>query len=553
MVPIKSILNFGGFKGYELDGEVWKEVSLLKKNGAVCKKENNRFLWYLNGSPQESTPNTDTDFGFKGSLFRFQKRHLSRLLSLDRGLLAIDTGLGKTVEMSSLLQYLYFNGAKLPSLVIVPKSIIPNWVRELETHTNLTYGLTSRLKFKSKNDRLVEFNDAQVKIINYTQLRINKENIIDLKYETVIFDEANFIKNIKTDTAKQAYKLNAKRKYLLTATPIKNSPLEIYSLARALDCSQYLFGSYNEYLNTYAEMRQVPFSPVPISVGYRNLDMLKSKIKPFSIFESKNNPDIINEIGQSFKFEIKVLQIDIKPEQKKILDYISSEMERLLRQVGKSFNSSEELIPKELSEYREKMLAYYTIARMVGCSVKTYLSSNSELKIGFPPVDSVSLSPKISEIIRIINDETEQNEKVVIYTSFISFSKEIENSLNEAGINTLSASGADNYLSLIERFKSDNNIKALVITGIGKYGINLQNSQYLIFADMPFTYNEVEQLIGRVVRIGQGGIPIIYFLLSGIIDNKIYSSIMMKREYNRFDTTYSSFIDTANSAEHLPK
>ena len=533
------VLNYGSFTGVIFNGEPdYSFINKLRAEGAVCKKENLSFIWYSQSVSRKNIINEQLINIKNGSLFPFQVEHVKKLLSLNRALLAIDTGLGKTIEMCAVLNYVYENEQQtLPSLVVAPKSILENWANELEKHTNLTYGIYGDELLKKKsptNSRLVSFNEATVRIMPYSRLRLLNGSLPI--FATAIFDEANTIKNPAAKVTKKAYEVRAYRKYLLTATPIKNTPIEIYSLARSLDCSQYLFGNYQQFIEKFAVRKEVPFAPVPIIVGYKNLEGLKELISPFSIFEKKTNPIIAEQIGKVFSYEIKILNIEQTDLQQKINERIIQNLNSLKSNVKfEEVWEKGELIPEELSEYRERILAYYTLARMASCSPLLLLHSSSEYISEIAGTEELlkdNKSNKIEEIIRILNDEIPENEKVVIFTSFSKFAGQIYDELIKSGFKTLLATGENNYVEHINKFQNDNEYQVLVMTNVGKYGLNLQNASYLIFADVPFTYSEIEQIIGRIVRIGQKSVPVIYFLVSGIIEHKIYEYAMKKKEWN---------------------
>lgn len=536
---------YGAFYGVKLETGELNYISTLRSAGAVCKKENLSFIWYANKFERNFPEINDSDiYIINGGLFPYQKEHVKKLIKLDRALLAIDTGLGKTVEMCAVLNYIYGRcdkqQTKLPSLVVAPKSILENWTSEIENHTNLTYGIFGDRLLKKKNSggvnaysRLVSFVNAEIQIISYSGLRGHQQELPS--YEAAVFDEANYIKHYTTQVAKKAYLVRANRKYLLTATPIKNSPLEIYSLTRALDCCQFLFGNYNNFINRYADRRFVPFAPIPIISGYKNMDEIKTKISPFTIFEKKSNPAIAEQIGKVFKYETKVLRVEPTEEQDKINKRIISNLESLKKEIKwDSFEVSKELVPPELAEFRERILAYYTLARISSCSPSLLFSSTSKYvdEIADKKEITGKKNNKISEMLRIMSDEVQPNEKVVIYSTFVKYAKEINDRLIEGGFKSALATGENDYVDSFSKFQNDPSVQVLVMTGVGKYGINLQNASSIIFADIPFTYAEIEQTIGRIMRIGQKSVPVIYFLICGSIEEKIYEYVNSKKQWN---------------------
>lgn len=503
---------------------VYKNISILKESNAVCKKENGVFYWYL--KKDNSKPETAVELcinNFKGNLFNYQKTDSEYLSKLNRAILAHETGLGKTIISLAALNHLYETKDRkdTKSLVVVPNvALIDNWIDEIKNHTDFTYSV-----YPDLSGKLV--------LTTYTRLRIDKDYFSSQYYFCIIFDEANAIKNSKASQTKASYMLKAHYKWLLTATPIKNSPLEIYSLCKALDCSTYLFGSYYSYLQEYAEKNFVGFLNRDVIVGYKNLDGLRKKIKPMLLVRTKDSPEVVKQIGKEFEYIKKVINVPLDSQQRKLIEVVKSRINEIMNEIHLAgYNEDEWANSPELKRYKEKMLPYYTIARTISNSIHLYLTSENNVKNELPSASKSSVvSNKVAEIIRIINDEV-GNDKIVIFTSFEKFANEIDFELNRKNIKSLLATGKTDYAEVLKEFKESKDKNVLVLTNVGKYGLNLQFAKYLIICEPPFTYSDMIQIEGRIVRTGQQAIPVIYFLLSGEIDENIYNKMLEKKHYN---------------------
>lgn len=522
-----NILKTKEFLIYDLSSSknISKSIYSLKEAGAICKKENGTFLWYYKPALMENKLKFEDNYFKNGTLFDFQIDDINSIINTNRILICHSTGLGKTLISLSALSYLNdkFNTNKLKNLIIVPKSLIQNWIKEANLHTTL---------------KITEYPNlsGDAIIMTYSRARIIADKLKTLKIFAIIYDEATALKNPKAKQTKASYLIDAKHKMLLTATPIKNSPLEIYSLMKVLDCSQYIFGSYAEFTNEFALKQFVPYLNRDIIIGYKNLDLLKSKINGMLISRNKNSIEILNQLGKKFEYVSKISYVPLNSIQQAIADTINLEIGRIINEV-KSNGFVEEDINKNpaLMEFREKILSYYTLARITSCGINSYLSSKNKLKdeinIKISEQEKKKIPEKVSEILRIINDETGEKEKVVVYSSFAVFANEINSILKTQGIKTHLATGETDYVNEINSFIEDDS-KVLIITNVGKYGINLQIASYIIISDVPQTYAEIEQIIGRVLRIGQKSIPIIYYLISGEIEQKIYDNVLSKKQWN---------------------
>lgn len=489
------------------------------KQNIIAKKENNHNLYYLEVQ-NENVLKLNCE-KFKGNLFEYQKEDVEKIINNNRLLIAHETGLGKTIMMiTTILNLQEFNYENLPILIVAPKTILNNWKNEIAKHTNYT---TSILPDTS----------GQIWLSTYARVRISVEKLKEKNFFILISDEANFLKNIKAKQTKAFAELKAKYKYLLTATPIKNSPTEVYSLAKILDCSQYLFGNYWNFLNQYGEKGRIHTKTGirEVIVGYKNLPELKDKIKTIMIKRDKSDEKVIKDIGK-LGYISKEIFVDLSSIQKSIENGIENEIEKI-NEREKYLNSYDEIKRKEILEeiYKEK-LPYYSLNRILTSTAGAWNRSTNILKKNIYEGEIEYENNKIEEVVRIINDEVQNNEQVVIFTNYIESVEEISKKLNQEDIKCVSASSNNNYIEEIEKFKQDKSIKALVMTNVGKYGINLQNASYLIFFDLPYTFAEVEQLIGRIVRVGQQNVPIIYTLISGKLELEVYNGIIRKKEWN---------------------
>src|SRR4029079_18963028 len=143
--------------------------------------------------------------GFVGTLRDYQREGLGWFEFLQRfnfgGCLADDMGLGKTVQVLALLESRR-NGKSQPSLVVVPRSLIFNWEQEASRFTPKLRVLTHTGSERSKHTK--HFGHYDLVITTYGTLRRDAVHFQDVEFDFVILDEAQAIKNAKTESAKAA-------------------------------------------------------------------------------------------------------------------------------------------------------------------------------------------------------------------------------------------------------------------------------------------------------------------------------------------------------------
>ena len=171
------------------------------------------------------------------TLREYQLIGLNWLVALNEnkinGILADEMGLGKTIQTIALFAYLAINkGNWGPHLIIVPTTIIVNWEIEFKkwcpSFKILSY-FGSQKERKLKRYGWFRPNSFHVCITSY-KLVIQDYSIFKRKrWEYIVLDEAQNIKNFKSKRWQMLLNFHARRKLLLTGTPLQNDIMEIWS------------------------------------------------------------------------------------------------------------------------------------------------------------------------------------------------------------------------------------------------------------------------------------------------------------------------------------
>ncbi|MGH7486442.1 MAG: SNF2-related protein, partial [bacterium] len=183
--------------------------------------------------------------GLQGHLRVYQCEGLGWMQFLERfgfgGCLADDMGVGKTVQVLALLEARRAGGngaaagsgasAKRPSVAVVPRSLIFNWMEEAAR-------FTPQLRLKDHTGAVrttQDFSDYDLILTTYGTLQRDAAILKDIEFEYVILDEAQAIKNAETKSAKAARLLRARQRLALTGTPVENHLGELWSLFEFLN------------------------------------------------------------------------------------------------------------------------------------------------------------------------------------------------------------------------------------------------------------------------------------------------------------------------------
>ena len=528
----ENYMLFGDNVVYNTDSKLnspanYELISKLKGQGFICKRENESFLWFGYKKINRTFDDFDESLKtFNGQLLSFQYSDTLKLLNNDRCILASSVGTGKTIVSLALINYLLYKNKESKILIVVPKSIISQWIEQAKTFINIDiipYG----------NDA---FDNAGIKIISYGRLRTGIFKY--KKFDLVLFDEASNIKSIKSKQSKEACLIKSTKKVLITATPIKNNCTEIFSLMKVLDSSSYLFNNYSNFVNDYTEQKYIFSIKRTVPIGYKNLEQLKKKISPFIIKSDRNSPEIQKQIGQKFDIIEENRIVNLSKPQDFNNELLRNKIFNLLKNLKEDITDSEidsAMVGEStsLDEFKQLLLPIFTFMRLNADSTELLELSDSEKMKEFSFYsDVLHQSNKIQELLEIL-DELEG--KTVIFTCFSKMADIIEKRLKEAGIQSIKTTGqTQNNDKLIEEFKISKTKNVLISTDINKAGVNLQVAQNIVNFDLPFTDADYQQRIGRVSRIGQKFIPIVINIISkDTIDEKILSYIQKKRLMNQ--------------------
>ncbi|XP_028670800.1 helicase SRCAP isoform X3 [Erpetoichthys calabaricus] len=205
---------------------------------------------YTLATAQVKTP---IPFLLCGTLREYQHIGLDWLVTMYEkklnGILADEMGLGKTIQTISLLAHLACEkGNWGPHLIIVPTSVMLNWEMEFKRWCPgfkiLTY-YGAQKERKLKRQGWTKPNAFHVCITSYKLVLQDHQAFRRKNWKYLILDEAQNIKNFKSQRWQSLLNFNSQRRLLLTGTPLQNSLMELWSLMHFL--MPHVFQSHREF------------------------------------------------------------------------------------------------------------------------------------------------------------------------------------------------------------------------------------------------------------------------------------------------------------------
>jgi superfamily II DNA or RNA helicase len=399
------------------------------------------------------------------------------------GCLADDMGLGKTLQTITLLSRFY-PGQSLPTLVVMPKSLLFNWQKEVARFnpalTTYTYYGDTRDAEQAAQHHLV--------LTTYALLRNDIETFRQQPYFYVVLDESQNIKNSQSQTSRAVMLLKAEHRLALSGTPIENNLGELYSLFRFLNPA--MFGSIEQFNAHYLTPIQKHNDPDVV-------DELRRKIYPFVLRRLKKN--VLKELPDKIE---QVLYIEMSDQQRQFYEqrrrYYKEQIDRQIAERG--VEQAQFFIFQAFSELRQ--IASIPEAK-----------SNGTIE-----------SPKIETLIEQLTDAVANGHKALVFVNYLAALDRIGDQLDAQGIDYVSMSGSTrDRQRLVERFQNDPACRVFLMTlKTGGTGLNLTAADMVFIVDPWWNKAAENQAIDRTHRIGQTRKVLAYKMITqGTIEEKI--------------------------------
>ncbi|CAL1162457.1 unnamed protein product [Cladocopium goreaui] len=206
------------------------------------------------------------------------------------GILADEMGLGKTIMTIALLAHLAIQKEVWgPHLIVVPSSVLLNWVKELKKWTP---GLKVCAYFGDLEERRLKrrgwgVEDAfHVCVVSYSVALQDVRFLKRRRWYYMILDEAQHIKNCRSQKWQQLMRFNTERRLLLTGTPLQNNLTELWSLMHFL--MPDMFQSYHDFKEFFSDPLQLALHEKRVDQEQDLVARLHKVLRPFLLRRLKS-------------------------------------------------------------------------------------------------------------------------------------------------------------------------------------------------------------------------------------------------------------------------
>jgi len=442
--------------------------------------------------------------------------------------LADDMGLGKTIQTLAVILKMQegVNGgssapmqldifgqetspvekklSKGAGLIVMPTSLIHNWVNEIDKFTpEIKYlKYTGINRIKSTND----FDKYDVVLTSYGVLRNDKELLSSYFYQFLILDESQVIKNPSSKIYQSIMEINSKFKMVLTGTPIENSLLDLWAQLNFINPG--LLGSQEFFKKEFAEPIEKSKDEEERKIKQERLQKL---ISPFILRRTKKEVlDDLPDLTESIQFcDMHELQMRLYNEEKaKIRNALLDSIEN---------NDTSEV----------NMIVIQGLTKLRQLANHPAMIEHEEEQL-----EGLS-SGKFEEVIRMTESLIAENHKVLLFSSFVKhlnlFADYFEH--QKWNYSKLTGSTSDREKQIVQ-FQNDENCQLFLISlKAGGVGLNLTSADYVFFLDPWWNPAAENQALSRAHRIGQKNKVMVYrFITEESIEQKILKLQDRKKE-----------------------
>ena len=452
----------------------------------------------------------ETPKEFRGQLRPYQVRGVSWLAFLERwGLgacLADDMGLGKTIQLIAFILHLKEQEIlEQPTLLVCPTSVLNNWEREVRKFAPTLSTLIHHGDKRSKGKTFAkQVKKKDLVITSYSLVYRDEKSLEEVKWQGVVLDEAQNIKNSQAKQSQAVRKLPAGFRIALTGTPVENRLSELWSILDFLNPD--FLGNKQFFQRRFA-------IPVEKYGDRKSLQILRSLVQPFILRRLKTDKTIIQDLPE--KQEMNVF-CGLSAEQGQIY-------QKLVDDSLKKIDEAEGIQRHGL------ILTLLLKLKQVCNHPAQYLKQKR--------IDKSERSGKLLRLEEMLEEVVEEGDRALIFTQFSEWGKLLKPYLEQKiGGEVLFLYGATRRKQrqeTIDRFQNDPNGPRIFILSLkaGGTGLNLTRANHVFHVDRWWNPAVENQATDRVFRIGQKrNVQVHKFVCTGTLEEKINEIIEIKKQ-----------------------
>ncbi len=432
----------------------------------------------------------------KVELLPYQLDGIAFAAGAGRAVLADDMGLGKTIQAIGTSELLSRHCGISKVLIVCPTSLKAQWCNEIDRFCNRS----AQQVLGSATERKMQYdNEYFFTICNYEQVLRDLQWIELVKWDFIILDEGQRIKNWEAKTSRVIKALQSPFALVLSGTPLENRLDELYSVVEFINDRQLgpAFRFYQQHRIIDSRGK---------SIGYRNLDELRKRLEP--VLLRRTRAMVMQQLPPRTTEIVRIVPTEEQ------LDINNANIQIASKIAKKAY-----LTEMDLLRLQKALL----LARMSADS--TFLIDKKE----------PSYSSKLEYLTELLTRLLAENDrKILLFSEWTTMLDCIEPILVKIGAAFVRLDGStrqkDRQL-IVNKFQNDEQCRIFMTTNAGSTGLNLQSANTIINVDLPWNPAILDQRIGRAHRMGQTRPVLVYLLVTErTIEEKMLSTLAAKKD-----------------------
>lgn len=405
--------------------------------------------------------------------FPYQLEGIAFLVPRHGALLADEMGLGKTAQAILALRLLFHQGVIQRALVVCPKPLVPNWSRELKMWApDIPFETFDGDPEQRRTMWLI--SNCPLKLVNYETLTRDVELATNerVKFDLVVLDEAQRIKNKESKTSQAVRALNRSRSWALTGTPIENHPDDLVNIF------------------SFVDPDRIPPDTPPKRLPLYTSDCILRRTK--DVVQSDMPAKLIKD-----------LEVELTPAQRAA--YTRAEEEGVIHL-------------NELGDTITVQHVFQLVMRL-------------KQICNFDPLTGESA--KLEQLMTDMEEVAESGRKAIVFSQWVEPLNVLAKALAPFGPLLYHGKVPQaERTPILDRFRDDPNCHVLLMSyGTGSVGLNLQFANYVFLFDRWWNPAVEDQAINRAHRIGQRHpVTVTRFLCGNTIEQRIADVLDAKRK-----------------------
>jgi len=485
---------------------------------------------------------------FTGNLHPYQVEAVDKMCAQGHMLVAYDLGLGKTVLTIAAIERLREEGKiEGPGLVICLSSLKYQWANAIDKFTDHTaFPVVIDGTPKQRQEQYAQYKTSQVDyiIMNYEQVVSDWDIVRKLPRAFVVADEATAIKSFRSKRSKAVKKLKSSYTFALTGTPVENGkPEELFSIMEFVDPT--VLGRFDVF-----EERHIVRNYFGGIDRYKNLPVLHEKVSKASVRKRQQDPDVAPYLPETLNAAPILIPFDRSSQKlyNSIVDELLEDLDDAIANFSNFSLFSDQYVDQEANAVRGRIMSKLVSLRML-CDHPALLHSSAILYDSNPlgikgsqyaselmaqdRLPKIIKSPKLDILKETVVEflGSDKDNKLVIFTSFVSMTDIIKKDLAVFGANTYTGkmSAKEKELAKVD-FQTNPSTRILVSSDAGGYGVDLPQANLLVNYDLPWNAGLALQRNGRIKRASSTWEKVVIqdLLMLGSIEERQYEMLQQK-------------------------